>query len=157
MQATAEESAHYEAAKSNRAKLEIQKKDTPPATEKPTPKPGDPTQKPNPQPTKTPAPSQKVTVKKAKIKKVKSPKKKTMEVRWNKVSNATGYVIWIGQNKKFTKGKKTYTVKSGKTTKKVIRKLKRKKKYFVKIQAYRVVKGKKYRGSFSSVKSCKIK
>lgn len=158
IQATAEESDHYEAAKSNGAKLEIQKKDAPPATEKPTPKPQDPMPgKPSPQPTQAPGSSQKVTVKKAKIKKVKSSKKKTLEVRWNKVSKATGYVIWIGQNKKFTKGKKTYTVKSGKTTKKVIRKLKRKKKYFVKIQAYRVVKGKKYRGSFSSVKSCKIK
>lgn len=140
VQASAEESAHYEAAKSNGAKLEILENKTPS-----TPQPQDPT------------PSQKVTVKKAKIKKVKSPKKKTLEVRWNKVSKATGYIIWIGQNKKFTKGKKTYTVKSGKTTKKVISKLKRKKKYFVKIQAFRVVKGKKYRGSFSSVKSCKVK
>lgn len=158
VQAIAEESAHYESAKSNGVKLEILENQAPPATETPTPTPGiQPTEKPNIQPTKTPSPSQKVTVKKAKIKKVKSPKKKTLEVRWNKVSKATGYVIWIGQNKKFTKGKKTYTVKSGKTTKKIISKLKRKKKYFVKIRAYQVVKGKKYQGAFSSVKSCKIK
>lgn len=143
VQASAEESANYVSVKSNGAKLEILKKDTPPVIENPNPQPQDP--------------SQKVTVKKVKIKKVTSPKKKTLEVRWNKVSKATGYVIWIGQNKKFTKGKKTYTVKSGKTAKKIIRKLKRKKKYFVKIRAYRVVKGKKYQGAFSSVKSVKIK
>ncbi len=148
MQASAEESAHYASAKSNTAKLEILKKATPPATDNPAP---------SIEPTKNPETTQKVTVKKVKIKKVKSPKKNTLEVRWNKVSKATGYIIWIGQNKKFSKGKKTYTVKPGKTTKKIIRKLKRKKKYFVKIQAYQVVKGKKYRGAFSSVKSCKVK
>lgn len=131
VKATAKESAHYIAAESNVVKLVILKNTTSTIT--------------------------KIKVKKASIKKVKSPSKKKMEIRWKKVSNASGYIIWIGQNKKFTKGKKVYTIKSGKTTKKIIRKLKRKKKYYVKVKAYRTVNGKKYPGAFSKVKSVKIK
>ena len=137
VKAATQESAHYLAAESNMAKITIQKISTP------APTPGTPTPE--------------VTVKKVTLSKVKSPAKKTMEIRWKKVANAKGYVIWIAQNKKFTKGKKAYTIKSGKTTKKVIKKLKRKKKYFVKIRAYRTVGGKKYSGAFSKVKSVKIK
>lgn len=98
-----------------------------------------------------------ISVKKVSLKKVKSPAKKTLEIRWKKTDKASGYNVQIALNKKFTKGKKTYTIKSGKTTKKTIRKLKRKKKYYVRVRAYRKVNGKKYTGDFSKVKSAKIK
>ncbi len=96
-------------------------------------------------------------VKKASLKKVKSTKKKTIQVQWKKVSGATGYQVQAALDRKFKKGKKTYTVKKAKTTKKTIKKLKRKKKYFVRVRAYRTVKGRKYYGSWSKAKTVKVK
>lgn len=78
-------------------------------------------------------PVKKVTVKKQTAK-VKAGKKK-LTVTWKKDKNVSGYQIKIATKKNF-KGAKTYTVKSYKTYKKVIKKLKAKKKYFVKVRAY---------------------
>ena len=99
----------------------------------------------------------KVTVKKASLKKVRSTKKKTLTAEWKKVSGASGYQAVVSLDKKFKKGKKTVTVKSQKTVKVTVRKLKSKKKYFVKVRAYKTVKGKKNYGSWSKVKSVKVK
>ena len=77
-------------------------------------------------------PVKKVTVKKQTVK-VKAGKKK-LTVTWKKDKNVSGYQIKIATKKNF-KGAKTYTVKSYKTYKKVIKKLKAKKKYFVKVSA----------------------
>ena len=71
-------------------------------------------------------PVKKVTVKKQTAK-VKAGKKK-LTVTWKKDKNVSGYQIKIATKKNF-KGAKTYTVKSYKTYKKVIKKLKAKKKY----------------------------
>lgn len=59
-------------------------------------------------------------------------------------------------SKKFKKAK-TVTVKSGKTVKKTISKLKSKKTYYVKVRAVKKVKGKSYIGKWSAVKKVKIK
>ncbi len=91
---------------------------------------------------------------KVKLSKVKSTKKKTLLVQWKKAKNAAGYQVQIAKDKKFKKGKKTYTVKGAKKTKTTIKKLKRKQKYFVRVRAYN--KAKKY-GKYSSVKSVKVK
>ena len=91
------------------------------------------------------------------MKKAKSTKKKTIQVQWKKLSGVTGYQVQTALDKKFKKGKKTYTVKKAKTTKKTIKKLKSKKKYFVRIRAYKTVNGKKYYGSWSKAKSVKVK
>lgn len=112
------------------------------------------------QPTKNPGgtvKTQKVSVKKVTLKKAKSAKKKTITVQWKKLSGVTGYQVQIATNKKFKKGKKTYTVKKAKTTKKTIKKLKRKKKYYVRVRAYKTVKGKKYYGKWSKVKKVKVR
>ena len=61
------------------------------------------------------------------------------------------------QLRKTSKGAKTYTVKSYKTYKKVIKKLKAKKKYFVKVRAYKTVGKSKVYGAYSAVRSCKVK
>ena len=58
--------------------------------------------------------------------------------------------------KKFKKAK-TVTVKSGKTVKKTISKLKSKKTYYVKVCAVKKVKGKSYTGKWSAVKKVKVK
>lgn len=112
---------------------------------------------PGTKPGTNPGKTQKVTVKKVSLKKVKSSKKKTLLVQWKKVSGVTGYQIQIATNKKMTKGKKTYKVTKAKTTKKTIKKLKRKKKYYVRICAYKKVNGKVYTGKWSAVKKVKVK
>ena len=55
------------------------------------------------------------------------------------------------------KNKKTATVKKQKTTKVTIKKLKAKKKYYVRIRTYKTVNGKKVYSSWSKVKSVKTK
>ncbi|MBR2191301.1 MAG: fibronectin type III domain-containing protein, partial [Eubacterium sp.] len=69
------------------------------------------------------------------FKKVKA-KKKSLKLTWKKVSNITGYKLQIAKKKSFKKAK-TYTVK--KTTK-TIKKLKRKKTYYLRIRTYKLVK-----------------
>ena len=99
-------------------------------------------------------PVKKVTVKKQTAK-VKAGKKK-LTVTWKKDKNVSGYQIKIATKKNF-KGAKTYTVKSYKTYKKVIKKLKANKKYFVKVRAYKTVGKSKVYGVYSAVRSCKVK
>ena len=119
---------------------------------------GNPGVKPSTAPgTKPTAKPQAPKVKKATVKKVKSTKKKTIQVQWKKISGVTGYQVQAALDKKFKKGKKTYTVKKAKTTKKTIKKLKSRKKYFVRVRAYKTVGGKKYYGIWSKVKSVKVK
>lgn len=98
--------------------------------------------------------TKKVTVKKQTAK-VKAGKKK-LTVTWKKDKNVSGYQIQVATKKNF-KGAKTYTVKSYKTYKKVIKKLKAKKKYFVKVRAYKTVGKSKVYGAYSAVRSCKVK
>ena len=129
-------------------------------TEKPTSSPA-----PSPTPTPTPTPTQPqptTTVKavskpkSAKIKKVKAAKK-AVSVEWKKVSGVKGYQVQVATDKKFKKNKKTATVKKQKTTKVTIKKLKAKKKYYVRIRTYKTVNGKKVYSSWSKVKSVKTK
>ena len=94
--------------------------------------------------------------KSAKIKKVK-PAKKVVSVEWKKVSGVKGYQIQVATDKKFKKNKKTATVKKQKTTKVTIKKLKAKKKYYVRIRTYKTVNGKKVYSSWSKVKTVKTK
>ena len=82
--------------------------------------------------------------------------KKQMTVSWKKAS-VTGYEIVYATSKNFKKGKKTVTVKSAKTVKKVIKKLKAKKTYYVKVRAYKTVKKAKYYSAYTSAKKVKIK
>ena len=139
---------------------------TPSPAPSPTPSPApSPTPSPAPNPTPTPTPTQPqptTTVKavskpkSAKIKKVK-PAKKAVSVEWKKVSGIKGYQVQVATDKKFKKNKKTATVKKQKTTKVTIKKLKAKKKYYVRIRTYKTVKGKKIYSSWSKVKKVKTK
>ncbi len=91
----------------------------------------------------------------AKVKAVKvKAKKKKLNVSWKKISGATGYEVKYAKNNKFTKGKKTVTVKKNKVT---LKKLKPKKKYFVKVRAYKLANGRKYFGKWSKVVKKKTK
>lgn len=100
--------------------------------------------------------SLKVSVKKVTLKSVKNQKGKKMLVTWKKVSDASGYTIQYSTVKQFKKAK-TLKVKKGKTTSTVIKKLKKGQKYYVKIRAFKTVKGKTYYGKYSNVKQVTIK
>lgn len=82
--------------------------------------------------------------------------KKKVTVTYKKVSGATSYKVTYSTNKKFKKAK-TVTVKSGKTVKKTISKLKSKKTYYVKVCAIKKVKSKNFTGKWSGVKRVKVK
>lgn len=82
--------------------------------------------------------------------------KKKVTVTYKKVSGATSYRVTYSTSKKFKKAK-TATVKSGKTVKKTVSKLKSKKTYYVKVCAVKKVKGKSYTGKWSAVKKVKVK
>lgn len=59
--------------------------------------------------------------------------------------------------KKFKKNNKSVTVTKQKTTKATVKKLKSKKKYYVRVRTYKKVNGKKIYSSWSKVKSVKTK
>ncbi len=91
----------------------------------------------------------------AKISSLKT-KSKTVTVNWKKVSNATGYEVYMATSKNGKYSKKT-TVTSNKTVKYTVKKLKKNKTYYFKIRTYKTVNGKKVYGAYSSIKSIKAK
>ena len=94
---------------------------------------------------------------KTKIASVKSTKSKNMVMKWKKDTKATGYVIQYSTDKKFKKGVKTVTITKNKTTSKTIGKLKGGKNYYVRVCTYKKSNGKQIKGSYSAVKSIKVK
>lgn len=130
-------------------------KDSKPAT-KPsesatTPSTTQPTTKPS-----TTKNTETVKPKKTSIKKLSKGKKK-FTVTWAKVSGVKGYQIQYSSDKKFKKNNKSVTVTKQKTTKASVKKLKSKKKYYVRVRTYKTVNGKKIYSSWSKVKSVKTK
>lgn len=96
-----------------------------------------------------------------KIKKLKK-SKKSFKVYWKKLNGVTGYQVQYSTSKKFTKKKtKTVTVKGSKNTSKTIKRLKGKKKYYVRVRAYNKAKvngkTKTAYGSWSKVRNVKPK
>ena len=89
------------------------------------------------------------------IKKIKS-KKKSLKIKWKKVSGVNGYKIQYSKKKNFKKAK-TITVKTYSKTSKTIKKLKKKKKYYIRIRTFKIIGGKTYQSIWSKVKSKKTK
>lgn len=105
-----------------------------------------------------PAPTTKASIgKPGKVKGVtaKSKKEKTMTVSFKKLKNVSSYQISYCMNKKWKKAK-SIVVKSS-VSKKVIKKLKSKKTYYVRVRAIRKSGSKKMYGAWSSAKKVKIK
>ncbi len=134
---------------------------TPNPTPAPSPAPAQPAPAPS---TSTSAPAAQTTAQPAAPKnnkkvKVASAKagKKSIKVTWKKVKGIKGYQIQYSTNKKFKKGNKTITVKSTKSTSATIKKLKSKKKYYVRMRTYKIVNGKKVYSAWSKAKSVKVK
>ena len=92
-------------------------------------------------------------VPRVKFSKLKVSGKCKVKATWKKLTNVSGYQIQYAPNKKFKKAKRK-TVKSTSVT---IKKLKKKKTYFVRVRAYKLVDGKKVYGKWSVVKKVKIK
>lgn len=90
------------------------------------------------------------------IKKLKKGKK-SITISWSKTAGVKGYQIQLATDKKFKKNKKSVTIKKQKTTKTTVKKLKGKKKYFVRVRTYKTVNGKKVYSSWSKIKSVKTK
>ena len=66
---------------------------------------------------------------------------KKFTVKWKKqATQTTGYQVQVATNKKFKNNKKTVTIKKQKTTKTTVKKLKAKKKYYVRVCTYKTVK-----------------
>ena len=158
---------------------------TPIPTEVPTPMPTEvPTKVPTPMPTevptvvpteapaKTTAPAQPAFDRKktaiTKLKKafkLKKPvitkltkRKKSFKIRWAKVKNASGYKLQYSTSSKFTKKTtKTVEVKGNTKFAKTVKKLKAKKKYYVRVRAYKDGKAVTVYTKWSKVKAVKTK
>lgn len=90
--------------------------------------------------------------KKVKIKSVKNLKKKKIKVSFKKLK-ADGYQIQIARNKSFTKGKKSINTKKNTY---LFKKMKKNKKYYIRVRAYNKYNEKIIYGSWSKVKTVKI-
>ncbi len=90
------------------------------------------------------------------VQKKATAKKKALTAKWTPTKLVTGYQISYATNKKFTKAK-TKTLKSAKKKQLVIKGLKSKKTYYVRIRAYKKYKGKTYYGKWSTIQKAKVK
>ena len=87
---------------------------------------------------------------KTKITKLTGKRKTYRNVKWKKVAGAKGYQVRYSTKKNFKK-KATKSMLTKKRSVK-IKKLKKGKKYYVKVRAYRTYKGKKVYGPYSAVR-----
>lgn len=90
------------------------------------------------------------------LKSVKSTKTRTAVLTWKKNKKATGYEIYMS-TKKASGYKKITTVKNWKKITYTKKKLKKNKKYYFKVRAYKTAEGKKYYSAYSKVKAVKVK
>ncbi len=86
-------------------------------------------------------------------------KSKRLDIRWRRqTKHTTGYQIQYSANSKFAKGTTILkTVKKASSAKLSIKKLKPKKRYYIRIRTYKIVKGVAYASSWSKAKSIRTK
>lgn len=89
-----------------------------------------------------------VPKKTAKVKAV-SAGKRAVKVTWKKDNKATGYQIQYSTQKAFKKAVRKVTVKKNRVTAKTLKGLKNGRTYYVRIQSYRVIDGRKAYGPYS--------
>ncbi len=98
----------------------------------------------------------KVAPKAVSILSAKNIKGKKIKAAWKADKNASGYQIVYSLKKNF-KNSKVVTIKSNKTTRMVIKKLKKGRTYYVRIRAYKTSKGRKIYGAYSKIIKTNIK
>ncbi|WP_394922347.1 hypothetical protein [uncultured Robinsoniella sp.] len=81
---------------------------------------------------------------------------KKATITWKKTAGASGYQVYRATSKS-GKYKKVYTGKKSSAVKYVNSKLKSRKSYYYKVRAYKVVDGKTYYGSYSTIKKVTVK
>lgn len=110
--------------------------------------------------TKTSATQNDSLLAKTALRSVKNDKRRKITVKWKKVKDAKGYQVEYALNSKFTKNKKSKTIK-GNTAKSrsfTTKNLKKNKVYFVRVRAYKTDEnGNRVYGKWSTVKRVKIK
>ncbi|MCD8019978.1 MAG: C69 family dipeptidase [Clostridiales bacterium] len=90
------------------------------------------------------------------IKKIKNVKNRKIQIKFKKVSGATGYEIAYSINVNFTKKKTTVKTVSSSKNVRTLKSLKKGKTYYVKVRAYKKVGNTKVYGSWSKVKVVKV-
>jgi hypothetical protein len=80
--------------------------------------------------------------------------RKSFKVSWKKNNLVSGYQVEYATNKSFTKGKKRISTAY---TSKMVKNLKARKRYYIRVRTYTVVGDKKFYSKWSSVKSVKTK
>ncbi len=91
---------------------------------------------------------------------VKSKKKRTLTIKWKRNKTVSGYELQYSTSAKFPASKsktKNGYASSNKTTSSTVKGLKSKKTYYVRIRAYKKVKGIRVSGAWSAVKKVKVK
>ncbi len=84
-------------------------------------------------------------------------KQKAVVVTWKPAKDVDGYEVQVATDKKFKKNKKSAIINKKNAKKKTIKNLKKNKKYFVRVRAYKIVDCKKSYGKWSKIKSVKTK
>lgn len=79
--------------------------------------------------------------------------KKFLQITWKKMKNADGYVVALSTSPKFNKHTKQFVLSS---TKKKIKNLKLKRKYYIKVTGYINSSGKKVYSKHSKIKTIKL-
>lgn len=82
--------------------------------------------------------------------------RKAFTVKWKKKKGVSGYQIQYGLKSNF-KGAKSVYINKAATTSKKVKKLKAKRKYYVRVRSYKVVQGKKYYSKWSAKKAIKTR
>ena len=98
-----------------------------------------------------------VVPKRQKIKSLKSTEKGSVSVKLTKDKKVSGYQIWYSASAKFKKAVKVNIAGKSKVTKRLTKKLKSGKKYYVKARSYKRIGKTKYFGDWSRVKRVKVK
>ena len=71
---------------------------------------------------------------------VKSPKAKTIAIKWKKQSGISGYQVQLATNTAFTKGVKTYNAKASSLNAKISKGIQAKTNYYLRIRTFKTVK-----------------
>ena len=84
--------------------------------------------------------------------------KKQFKATWKaQKTQTTGYEVQYSTSKNFSSENKKVKITKNKTTSSIVKKLKSKKKYYVRIRTYKIVNGKKFYSGWSKVLNVKTK
>lgn len=104
------------------------------------------------------AAEKKASIARQTIRRLESRKRRCLTVVWKKNVFADGYQIFCSTSKKFVRSKtRIIRIRNNKKQKYTIKKLKSKKRYYVRVRAYKKVGSVCYYGSYSKRKAIKVK